>query len=246
MTDVSAPPEGFVRRHADLRKYCHPAVRIGARQDPTDPADVLAMQMVLHIPKADPPQRASVLSAAATAALLVCLDESSEQWRGPLLDWMGSRIRKVSRRARGAQWSAAAAVEGLTASHGGAEVHACVPCRVGDVDTRIKKLQISGTDIPADVNEDVDAQLPVLWVNSSLGMTVGKAAAQVGHASMLFGAALNTEQAWLWACHGFACTVREADKATWAELMAEKPVVVRDAGFTEIAPGSATVIATWH
>lgn len=82
-------------------------------------------------------------------------------------------------------------------------------------------------------------------------MTVGKAAAQVGHASMLLAGALPVEQAFAWAQRGFRCAVRDADRHGWAELCAratghggpETIAAVRDAGFTEVAPGSMTVIA---
>jgi peptidyl-tRNA hydrolase len=71
-------------------------------------------------------------------------------------------------------------------------------------------------------------------------MSVGKAAAQVGHASMLYAAA-----------HGLAFVppfaVRDADAQRWAQLCAAvergEAVAVRDAGFTEVAPGTITTIA---
>ena len=78
-------------------------------------------------------------------------------------------------------------------------------------------------------------------------MTVGKAAAQVGHASMLLAGAMPTEQARAWAATGYRCTVRDADVGLWEELTIEvvrgRAIAVRDAGFTEVAPGSMTVIA---
>ncbi len=67
---------------------------------------------------------------------------------------------------------------------------------------------------------------------------VGKAAAQVGHASMLYAATRGLHEV-------PAFAVREADGARWAQLCAEPGgVVVRDAGFTEVAPGTVTCIAT--
>ena len=83
----------------------------------------------------------------------------------------------------------------------------------------------------------------MLWVNAELEMTLGKAAAQVGHAAMLLAGALDAGHAWAWAGQGYRNTVREASAARWPALAAQAPVAVRDAGFTEVAPGSTTVLA---
>ncbi len=242
--DFCAEP-GFSQRHAEL------ASGYGRGGDPADPAQVQAMQMVLHLPKNDPPPRSEVLAAAAAAAVALCLDPRvgpGGEWEAGYLQWKRSRIRKVARRARGAQWEAANEVPGVTVECGGAQARALVPGPVGAVDARIRRLQIGGTDLESDDPGAVPLDLPVFWVNASLGMTVGKAAAQVGHASMLFAGALPVEQARTWARRGFACAVREAGPDEWALLRGavarSAATEVRDAGFTEVAPGSATVIAT--
>ncbi|MCC3315090.1 peptidyl-tRNA hydrolase [Nocardia africana] len=249
---AAAPPlvldSGFRARHAELaRGY-------GGGGDPDDPAQVQAMQMVLHIPKAEPPLRSAVLEAAAAAAVALCLDPRvgpGGEWESRYLAWKRSRIRKVARRARGAQWVSANDVDGVTIEVDGAQARALVPGPVGDIDARIRKLQIGGTDLDHDEPGPPDPELPVLWVNSGLGMTVGKAAAQVGHASMLLAGALSVDRAFAWARRGYRCAVRDAEPQHWARLCArvnggagpETVAAVRDAGFTEVAPGSMTVIA---
>lgn len=240
---ISAYPD-FVVRHEEL------ALGYGGRGDPDDPAQVQAMQMVLHVPKADPPPRSALLEAAAAAAVALCLDDRvgpGGVWESRYLDWKRSRIRKVARRARGAQWLAANDVEGVTVTVDGAQARALVPGPVGDIDPRIRRLQIGGTDLEPDDPGPADPELPVLWVNSALGMTLGKSAAQVGHASMLLAAALTPQAAYRWSQRGFRCAVRESRSDQWAALVAEvnrgTAVAVRDAGFTEVAPGSMTVIA---
>ncbi|WP_245401857.1 aminoacyl-tRNA hydrolase [Nocardia albiluteola] len=233
---------GFVARHAEL------ALGYGGGGDPDDPALVQAMQLVLHIPKNDPPRRSALLAAAAAAAVALCLDPrvgADGEWEQRYLTWKRSRIRKVARRARGAQWLAANEVDGVTIEVDGAQARALVPGPVGDIDPRVRKLQIGGTDIEPDEPGPIDPELPVLWVDSELGMTVGKAAAQVGHASMLLAGALPVEQAFAWSAHGYRCAVREAGPR-WPELSRlvgrGAATAVRDAGFTEVAPGSMTVI----
>ncbi|KZF05579.1 peptidyl-tRNA hydrolase [Rhodococcus sp. EPR-157] len=248
MTDVpvdEGPRSTLVQRHAVLsRGY-------GGRTDPPDPADVLAMPVVLHIPKVDPPARSSLLEAAASAAVALCLDERvgpGGEWEECFLAWTGARIRKVARRARGAQWEAAQAVPGVTVEVGGAQVRAFVPGRVGDLDPRIKRLQIGGTDLEHDEPGPARPDTPVLWIDPTLKMTVGKAAAQVGHASMLLAGSMTAAQCVHWSVSDFACSVRDADANQWrrAEALVDegRAVAVRDAGFTEVAPGSMTVIAT--
>ncbi|MFC4375013.1 aminoacyl-tRNA hydrolase [Nocardia halotolerans] len=234
----------FALLHAELaRGY-------GGSGDPDDPAMVQAMQMVLHIPKVDPPARSALLAAAASAAVAVCLDPRSGpggEWESRYLAWKRSRIRKVARRARGAQWVAATEVDGVTVAVDGAQARAFVPGPVGEIDQRIRRLQIGGTDLAHDEPPEPDPRCPVLWVNSGLEMSVGKAAAQVGHASMLLAGALPVAVAAAWAEREFRCAVRDADDKQWARLSAEvtagRAVAVRDAGFTEVAPGSMTVIA---
>ncbi|WP_305092066.1 peptidyl-tRNA hydrolase [Prescottella sp. R16] len=242
-------PSGFAARHAVL------AGGYGDRPDPADPADVLAMPIVLHIPKADPPARSALLAAAASATVALCLDDrvgpgpdgAPGPWQASLRDWVGARIRKVSRRARGAQWLAAQDVDGVTVDVDGAQARALVPGRVGALDPRIRKLQIGGTELDTDDPGPVPDGVPVLWVNATLGMTVGKAAAQVGHASMILAGAMSADRAFDWAADGYRCAVRDADETAWARLCADvaagRAIAVRDAGFTEVAPGSTTVIA---
>lgn len=234
----------FEARHAALtRGY-------GSAPDPDDPDDVLAMQVVLHIEKREPPDRSAVLAAAAAATVAVCLDERcgpGGEWEDALRSWTSARIRKVSRRARGKQWDDAQHVPGVTAESDGAQARAFVPGRVGAIDPRVKKLQISGTDLPPGTPGAPQHGLPVIWIDASLSMTTGKAAAQVGHAAMILVGAMTFEQARNWSRRDFACSVRDAGPEKWTDLQKRvrkgKAVAVRDAGFTEVAPGSMTVIA---
>lgn len=243
------PDVAFEDRHAVLaRGYGH-------RPDPEDPTAVLAMPLVLHLPKAEPPARSAVLGAAAIATVALCLDPrvgpgpggKPGPWQEPFLAWNDARIRKVARRARGAHWTAAQEVDGVTVEYGGAQARAFVPGPVGKLDPRISRLQIGGTELPHDDPSEPAPGVPVFWVRKNLGMTVGKAAAQVGHAAMLFAGKLDVNSARDWATQGFPCAVREAEESTWPDLLDRvdrgSAVPVRDAGFTEVAPGSVTVIA---
>lgn len=226
---------------------------VGGGQDPADPADVLAMQMVLQIEKSDPPNRHGLLVAAARAAVLLCLDEHGEPdgpWAPGLDAWCAARIRKIARRARGKQWRDVQDLWGVTAEQDGCRVRAFVPGRVGDVDQRIRKLQIGGTEVDGALTTDSptgDVGGLCLWINPQVEMSVGKAAAQVGHASMLGAGLFTLAEARIWYDAGCPLDVRQADDARWAVLRdaadADAAAAVRDAGFTEVAPGSMTVVA---
>ncbi|WP_376767217.1 peptidyl-tRNA hydrolase [Gordonia asplenii] len=222
--------------------------------DADDPADVLAMQVALRIEKADPPDRTDLLIAAARAVALLCLDDragADGPWAAPMDAWCDARIRKIARRARGAHWQAAQEVWGVTASHGDAQARAFVPGRVGGVDARVRRLQIGGTDVDGELPSAPSGAVGtlVLWINPTLEMTVGKVAAQVGHGSMLGVALMSRDEARAWFDAGCPIDVCAADEDRWAALLEGdrrgSAIAVRDAGFTEIAPGSVTVIAQW-
>jgi hypothetical protein len=74
-------------------------------------------------------------------------------------------------------------------------------------------------------------------------MTAGKAMAQVGHAAQLGYAALDPATAARWRAAGFPLAARTATPRRWADLLDEDLPTVRDAGFTEVAPGTRTAVA---
>lgn len=214
-------------------------------KDPEDAESVRAMPVVLRIERSAPPSRTDLLEAAAAAAIAVCLDERAEpagEWHDEVVAWVHGRIRKVTRRARGAHWEAVQALPGVTITVGGASARAFVPGRVVDLPKELSRLQISGSELPPDEPGPVPAGAYELWLNPRVEMTAGKAAAQVGHASMLLAPHLTEAELKEWAAVDYRCAVRTPTAAEWDALVARPDVVmVRDAGFTEVAPGTATV-----
>jgi peptidyl-tRNA hydrolase len=205
-----------------------------------------ALPLVVRVERDAPPARTDALEGAARAVLFFLADPRATdgEWVEAVRAWERARIRKVVRRARGAAWLRALALPGITVSHRTAEVRVFPPVPVDDWPPDLAKLQVSGTDLAdPEPPADPDPSAPVLWLNPHLPMTAGKAMAQAGHAAQLawwrLGPRLRSE----WAALDFDLAVRIAAAQRWAELLASGLPVVRDGGFTEVAPGSCTVVA---
>ncbi|HEY3503319.1 MAG TPA: aminoacyl-tRNA hydrolase [Actinocatenispora sp.] len=240
----------------------------------------LVLTLVVRVEKKARPAQTDALETAARAVLAILADERSYgegEWSAAMTAWQDNRIRKITKRARGAEWRRAEALPGITVHGQGtgapipesasaepataetaspatamvgaagpvvAEVRVFPPNPVDDVPPELFKLQVSGTDFEdtADL-PPLEPGVPVLWVNPALEMSSGKAMAQCGHAAQLAWWALSTQARKEWAATDFELAVRTATPEHWRQLLTTNLPVVQDAGFTEIAPGSRTVIA---
>lgn len=229
--------------------------------------DIRALQLALRMERDAPPSWHRAVALAASAVGQLCLDQRAEpggEWHDAIADYCRGHIRKVTRRGRGAQWSAVQDLPGITCVQGGTEVRALLPGLVDQVDKRVAKLQVGGTDV--DVDDPVEVSLgdparPVLelWLPPEPVMSLGKTMAQTGHAAMIAAALLaprpdTAGDLVRWRDAGCPAVARRADAATWVELTdrtadpeaswsSHRLLVVRDAGFTEVDPGTVTVIA---
>jgi peptidyl-tRNA hydrolase len=197
--------------------------------------------------KARPPARTDALETAARAVLVMLSDERSVgdgAWAQAVRDWQDARIRKVVRRARGAEWRRAGALPGITVAGKAAEVRVFPPVPLDGWPKDLAKLQVSGTDLDdPEAPTEADPGVPVLWMSPEVEMSAGKAMAQAGHGAQLAWWELSDEERAAWREAGFPLAVRTAEPERWRELTASGLPLVRDAGFTEIAPGSCTVVA---
>ncbi|MDQ0686910.1 MULTISPECIES: peptidyl-tRNA hydrolase [Streptomyces] len=215
--------------------------------NPRDRAPQFVLPLVVRVEKSAPPARVDALETAARAVLVMLGDERSVEdgeWAQVMRDWQDARIRKVVRRARGAEWRRAAELPGITVTGKSAEVRVFPPVPLDGWPKELAKLQVSGTDL--DDPEPPGAVEPgtvVLWMSPEVDMTAGKAMAQAGHGAQLAWWELSDAQRAVWREAGFPLAVRTAPPQRWRELTASGLPLVRDAGFTEIAPGSCTVVA---
>ncbi|MET8169186.1 peptidyl-tRNA hydrolase [Streptomyces sp. NPDC005329] len=212
-----------------------------------DEAPQFVLPLVVRIERADPPARTDALETAARAVLTLLADERAlgdGEWAAAVRDWQDARIRKVVRRARGAEWRRAEALPGITVTGKAAEVRVFPPVPLDGWPKDLAKLQVSGTDLEdPEPLADIDPTAPVIWQNPEVGMSAGKAMAQAGHGAQLAWWELSDEEKAAWREAGFPLAVRTADPRRWRELTESGLPLVRDAGFTEIAPGSCTVVA---
>ncbi len=228
-----------------------------------DPDRVRALQLVLRLERDRAPDWYAALELAARGCAALCLDPRSEpggEWYPAIRDYCTGHIRKVTRRARAGHWAAAGDLPGITLATGDTEVRALLPGPARDLDRRISRLQVGGTDTPR-TEPAAWAQVPagalLLHPAPDLAMTLGKAMAQAGHAGMIAGALLAADRPGAlgrWSRAGLPVAVRPVARQAWEgflQALADPSrawregglLAVRDAGFTEIRPGTVTVVA---
>ena len=196
-------------------------IRLRAEQD--DPT-----VMYLVVRKATPATFV-VLAEDAVRATRRCVNElrDAPAWQASFTEWLSRSFRKVTLRAEPREWEALLALDHVREG----DVLCLPPRRRAACEKAIKRLQAhKGTmDLPALV---VGPGLN-LAVNGSVEMSAGKALAQLAHCALMRGDDVS-----------LPIHVGVLDPARWQALQREHDVaIVRDAGLTEITPGSETVMA---
>ncbi len=203
----------------------------------------LVLPLVVRIERADPPTRTDALEAAARAALLM-LATDRDEWMDAVAAWDGQRIRKVVRRARGAEWGRAQALDGLDVTQGTAEVRVYPPIPVDGWPPELARLQVGGTELTdPDPPPEPPAGMPLVLLSPHAGMSAGKAMAQAAHAAQLGWRASSPAAQRDWQAGDFKLAVRAATPKQWAAAIQAGAPVVHDGGFTEVEPNTQTAAA---
>lgn len=224
---------------------------VGGHDDPVDEAP-WALQLVVRVEKSSPPGRTETCEAAGTAVVRLLEDPRAvdpDAWAPAVDRWTTGRIRKHCRRARGAAWARVQDLPGVTVEHAGAEVRALVPMSTAGLPKAVSTLQLSGHELDdvrraGTVTPTAGGPVVVSLCPDPV-LSLGKAAAAAGHAAQLSLGAMGASRAAAWAVLGHAVVVEQPSPARWAALVRDAQVVVADAGFTEVVPGTVTAVARW-
>lgn len=189
-----------------------------------------------------------MIEAVARASVKAWLHtRADEAWT----EWLAGSFGKTVRRARSAQIEAAAEHFVTSVTVGDAEAFACLPGPTTDMPAVIRKMQVSGTDAPRagwpTPPLPSDPHVPWITVNLGANMSTGKTAAQVAHG--LFAWALQQTDASLthWQATGMRFNVIEVSETefdTFLRHSGSSSIVIQDAGHTEVAPGTTTVLVS--
>ena len=204
----------------------------------------LVLPFVVRIERDAPPSRSDALEAAARGVLLM-LTRPEPDWAEAVAAWDAQRIRKVVRRARGAEWRRALSVPGLDVAQGSAELRVYPPIPIDAWPPELARLQVGGTNLEQpEPPPPVAPGSPLILLSPHAEMTTGKAMAQAAHAAQLGWRSLGRRDRARWVDADYRLAVRDATPAQWQAEVDRGMPVVHDGGFTEVEPGTATALFT--
>jgi hypothetical protein len=191
-------------------------------------------------------ERACVLAGAAAIACVQRFS-SGEHDAGAFAAWR-ERPRKVVLRARGGQWpQLLQRRHALAGAADGEAVVALPPRGPSQGDELLGRMQAMTSELapPPDgdhLAHEHDAPPLTYLLNPSVTMSSGKAMAQVAHAAVMAAERPGLAE---WVTGGCGARVRVPAAARFDSLCSgDEPLArVVDAGLTEVAPGTVTVLA---
>jgi D-serine/D-alanine/glycine transporter len=227
--DDAAP--GPDRASADTQSEAQPPLA-------PDPDDIDPLALVLVVEHRKTREGEAVAGAedifdAAAAGIDRILRSDDPRVQERVRAWNSDKIRKIVKRARNKAWSDILALDlpHLVAEAGDARVAVFAPLRPSEYPQPLARAQVSGLEAPHR-RGPLPAALRV-HVDPALHMSTGKTVAQLGHAVQLF-AVQCPDAAAAWRAQGARVDVVAG--------IPDGPlaVVVHDAGYTEVPPGSLT------
>ena len=187
-----------------------------------------------------------MVEAAARASVAAWLaDPDNPAW----VPWLAGSFGKSVRRARPVEVEKAREHLLVSVRVGEAEAFAGLPVTREDMPAPIRKLQVSGTDAErAGWVLPTDRPLgPYIAVNLGANMTTGKTCAQVAHGLFAWALKQTPETLSAWQGAGMPFFVSEATQEKFdgfRRYSSDLSILIEDAGHTEVAPGTATVLVT--
>jgi peptidyl-tRNA hydrolase len=166
--------------------------------------------------------------------------------------WYSRSFRKVCLRSNEKDWPRVCALDGVDGCVGGVSVVRTLPPRLRSarekILTQLQAYNAETSKFLSEASSNVEEAATMVFVlNETLPMRAGKMLAQIGHAVLLAVDAFGEHDAdalKAWSDAGFPCAVRRATESQWKSLKRDHNVaMVRDAGLTEVEPGSETFMA---
>jgi len=200
---------------------------------------------VLKDPEDQAGHEETCLAAALASAASIHAFPDAELWEPWYRGGRGKSVRRgkpKDLRALGDQGAVMVRV--------GTALAAALPPATYPLSGRMKQLQVSGTEFPH-TDEPVQHALPApvgvpvlhLGVDTALGMSTGKAAAQSAHAALDWAVRLAPEELQSWIEAGQPAELTPLRGRAWRAARRRAAVAIQDAGHTEISPGSLTALA---
>jgi peptidyl-tRNA hydrolase len=178
--------------------------------------------------------------AGAAAVRCVRTFAGDERFAADFAAWR-PRPGKVTLRARGGQWDQLLAEEPHVAAGDG--VVALPPRRRSARGPLLERLQAMTSALePPPESFDPDPERLTYLVNPRLEMSSGKTLAQIAHAAVMAADGGAVEE---WVAAGCPAAVAAPPQAVFDALCESDALAARvvDAGLTEVAPGTVTVLA---
>lgn len=215
-----------------------------------------ALQVVVRVERGEARPTHSAVCAAVASATVWFLDGDRDGhggvWGPGVSRWLEGRIRKHVRRARGAAFERLGEVPSMLVTRNGVQVRIFQPCPTDEVPKVVSRCRLGGFELTDTVDALIGAAdrdplgaVPVVSLSADPVLSTGKAAAAAAHAAQLAYMAMGEQRRDLWREAGFAVALELPGVERWSERVASAPVVVRDAGFTEVDPSTVTATAIW-
>lgn len=202
-------------------------------------------------------ERRLTLAQAITlggAGAVMCADRfrGDARWQDAFVAWQAHSYRKIALRADNEQFTRVRdELDAVTlATEAGEALLTLPPRRKSERESALTELAVfTDTRLPATAVAVTSAPTPALIyiVRADVMKSMGKAMAQGGHAALMCadGFALQyASEFTTWRANGLPGEVALASDDMWERLKAEVDcVVVKDAGLTQVALGTETVLA---